>query len=320
MDIITLSNAHLTLRILTRGAALIGVRLNGLQRNLVLAFADPADHLNIPIYAGAIVGPVANRVAAGRVQIDGQSYQMARNEQARTALHAGPEGLHAYEWKRAQQTDSAVHLIAHMPHGAAGLPGEREISATYCLKDSGFSLEITAKTDRATPINIAAHPYWHLDDTPTIAMHKLAVKAARYTPTDRYNIPTGATASASGTPYDFQSSRPVPLTPDIDFNACLADAPHVDPTSAARLIGSDGLCLDLATNAPGLQVYNGAHMPTLPSVREGGKDLWPYAGIALEPQHWPDAPNHPHFPQITLRPGDNYRQRSEYRFSFAHMP
>ena len=38
------------------------------------------------------------------------------------------------------------------------------------------------------------------------------------------------------------------------------------------------------------------------------------AGIALEPQHVPDSPNLPHFPATVLRPGEVYRQISEFRF------
>jgi len=37
--------------------------------------------------------------------------------------------------------------------------------------------------------------------------------------------------------------------------------------------------------------------------------------FALETQHFPDAPNQPNFPSITLNPGEIYSTVSEYRFS-----
>ena len=41
------------------------------------------------------------------------------------------------------------------------------------------------------------------------------------------------------------------------------------------------------------------------------------AGFCLEPQHVPDSPNLPHFPSTVLRPGEVYRQVTEYRFGWA---
>jgi aldose 1-epimerase len=38
------------------------------------------------------------------------------------------------------------------------------------------------------------------------------------------------------------------------------------------------------------------------------------AGLCLEPQNVPDSPNVPHFPSPVLRPGEVYRQVTDYRF------
>jgi aldose 1-epimerase len=40
-----------------------------------------------------------------------------------------------------------------------------------------------------------------------------------------------------------------------------------------------------------------------------------YTGLCLEPQHFPDAPNHPNFPSTVLRPGEEYNQTTIIRFS-----
>ena len=46
----------------------------------------------------------------------------------------------------------------------------------------------------------------------------------------------------------------------------------------------------------------------------GVKDEAVTGGTAGDTQVWPDAPNHPDFPQAVLRPGEVYRQRTEFRF------
>jgi aldose 1-epimerase len=45
-----------------------------------------------------------------------------------------------------------------------------------------------------------------------------------------------------------------------------------------------------------------------------GASYGPFAGIALEPQCWPDAPNRAWAHQVHLAPGDAYRQVSVFRF------
>jgi aldose 1-epimerase len=51
-------------------------------------------------------------------------------------------------------------------------------------------------------------------------------------------------------------------------------------------------------------------VPGLEGARYGA-----YAGLPLEPQRFPDGPNHAHFPPSLLRPGDVSRQVSEFRFA-----
>jgi aldose 1-epimerase len=43
-------------------------------------------------------------------------------------------------------------------------------------------------------------------------------------------------------------------------------------------------------------------------------------GLALEPQRFPDALRHPHFPSVVLRPGAVYRQRSVFALSVDPRP
>jgi galactose mutarotase-like enzyme len=44
------------------------------------------------------------------------------------------------------------------------------------------------------------------------------------------------------------------------------------------------------------------------------------SGFSLETQHYPDSPNQPDFPSTVLRPGEQYRSRTVYRFSVNDRP
>lgn len=312
---LTISSATLSASVLTRGAALTGLRLRGLDRNLVLGFADPDDHARIPVCAGSIVGPVANRITAGQISIAGETYQMPLNEDARTCLHSGPEGLHVLDWEVVHHGANGLQLGITLEHGDQGLPGRRRIEVTYAIKDNTLTLDIIARTDRPTPVNIAHHPYWNLAGADDVSGHRLSIAATHYTPTDPAKLPTGQIAPVKDTVFDFTMSRPVPLSPALDINYCLDRHETEQPRPAAVLVGPDGMQMALTTSAPGLQVYNGASLPARAGVLTDGGDLRPFGGIALEPQFWPDAPHHPNFPKITLHPGTTWRQTTAYTLS-----
>ncbi len=311
--LIHLQNGHLQVTLRQRGAALVGVRLAGHGQNLVLGFADPSDHDRIPVYAGALVGPIANRLEKGQLTIDGTRYQMALNEKGVTTLHSGPDGLHAQDWQVGAQDAAAAALTCALPDGHGGLPGNRQITARYALDQSTLTVAITATTDATTPMNIAAHPYWCLDGKGAVRTHRLHLHTRQYLPTGEDNLPLGAVQDAAGTLFDFTIPRAVPHDPALDVNYCLPPGTTVRPV--ATLTGATGVRLDLSTNAPGLQVYNGAHLPDLPKVQTDQRDLRPFGAIALEPQHWPNAPHTPGSPSILLEPGQTYHQISRYHIT-----
>ena len=86
-----------------------------------------------------------------------------------------------------------------------------------------------------------------------------------------------------------------------------------EPELAARLHDtSSGRVMEVWTTEPALQVYSGQMLPRAPGKH--GARATPFAGLALEPQWFPNAVNEPTFPSVIVEPGDPYRQRSIYRF------
>lgn len=304
-------------RILPRGATLTDLRFAGAPESLILGFRDTQNHQRIPVYAGAIVGPVANRIGAGQITLDGVTHQMPLNENGTTCLHSGNAGLHMLDWSVMAHKPDSILLGCTLAHGDHGLPGQRSITAAYRLAGDTLTVTLTALSDQTTAINLAAHPYWKLDTRDDLSGHRLQIHADQITPTDAHALPIGQTAKVVGTRFDFTQPTAIPLHPALDVNYCLATQMNTAPRPCATLTGASGITLSIATTAPGLQVYNGAFLPTARGVLHGGKDLVPYAGIALEPQFWPNAPHHGDFPPITLAPDTLWQQITTYRLTKA---
>lgn len=297
------------------GATLAGLWIKGTARSLVLGFAGPSGFKAEPIYAGAIVGPVANRIAKGRIAMDRNEWQMPCND-GENALHSGPDGLHAHVWDIRAQSDTQVTLTTDVPDGGIGLPGQRRIEARYVLnEDNTLDLFLSAISDKDTIMNLAHHPYWTLDKHDDVSRHILRVQAETYLPTGPDMIPTGQIAPVAQSDYDFRTFRPVPVDRTLDANLCLAQDKRQSPKPAAVLQGPTGLTLEVETTEPGLQVYNGSGLPTSDTRMHPGQRLAPFAGVALEPQGWPDAPHHAQFPSIALRALQMYRQHTRYKIS-----
>lgn len=295
------------------GARLAAIWLEGCQHSLVLGSETPADYLADDLqYFGAIVGPVANRIAGARVMIEGKSWKMEANEGA-NCLHSGSAGLHRQEWQVLERAADRVTFGIHLPHGAGGLPGARDISATYEIDGQTLALKIDARSDRPTIMNLAHHPYWNLSAEATVSDHCLEVAAATVLPTDDTTCPTGEIADVTGTLYDFTMARRVPVQETLDTNLCLASGRRDVEAFAARLSAPGGPTLEIWTTEPGLQIYNGSGLRAVPDVRMF-QTSGPFSGLALEPQAWPDAPRHKTFPSIMIDADTPYWQRTSYRF------
>jgi aldose 1-epimerase len=75
-----------------------------------------------------------------------------------------------------------------------------------------------------------------------------------------------------------------------------------------------GRVLEVETTEPGLQFYSGNFLDGT-IVGKGGQTYEHRSGFCLETQHFPDSPNQPDFPSTILRPGEQYRSRTIYRFT-----
>lgn len=310
VDCVTLREGALTARVLTLGAIVQDLRLDGVEHPLVLGCPQVADYLGAGRYLGAIVGRVANRIGDGCFRLDGRLYRTDRNFRDRHSLHGGSEGTDRQIWQVAALAPDRVTLCLVLADGHMGFPGTLRITATLALSDNSLTIELSAVTDGPTPCNLTHHGYFDLDGRGDIRDQHVRIDADHYLPVDGDLIPTGRIAPVEGTCFDFRQPRVIGDS-GYDHNFCLSRTPQ-PLRPVARITGRSGLSMEVRTTCTGLQFYDGVQLDGVPGI--GGRIYGPYAGLALEAQHWPDAPNHPGFPDITLRPGDEFLSTTLYRF------
>ena len=306
---VRLRGPRLCATVLTMGATVQDLRLDGVDHPLVLGFPRLAPYLREGLYVGALVGPVANRIAGASFPLDGRQVSIEPNE-AGNLLHGGWGGVHQQIWQIDELGLEHVVLGLTLPEGVTGFPGEVQLRAEISVADDALSFELYASASEATPINLSHHGYFCLDPSGDIRGHQLQIAAEHYLPVDAALIPTGEIAAVAGTAQDFRSLRPI-APGGYDHNFCLASQ-RVAPRHVATLIGERGLRMEVETSEPGLQIYDGRHFDGLAGLDDQTYNA--FAGLALETQGWPDAVNQPAFPETILRPDQTYQTTTRYRF------
>lgn len=269
---------------------------DGSMKNVVWGCADAEACATDKDYRQCIVGRYGNRIAGGRFDLDGYTYQLSQNE-GNNHLHGGKMGFGQREWILQPLSDCSLLMTCLSPDGEEGYPGNLDISVICTLTDKNeLVLQYSAVTDAPTILNPTLHAWFNLhgDGEGLTSTHILKINADWYTPVDEELIPTGEIAPVDSTPFDFREGKPV--TPEFDHNFVLRGAPG-EPALELYEPGT-GILLRIYTDQPGLQLYSGR----------------PDCGVVLETQNFPDAPNHPNFPDAVLGPGENYVQNTIYRF------
>ncbi len=318
----SIKGGGLTLNLLSFGAVVQDLRLEGHAPPLVLGFETLDSYLKHSPYFGATAGRYANRIANGQFTIDGVRYQSDCNFLGKHMLHGGSSGIGKRNWRFVSLTPSEAVLALADPNGAMGFPGNCQIQAHFSLPGEGrLAIRYEATTDQPTLVNLAHHSYFCLDGSGSILDHEIAIDADAYLPVDEEMIPTGEVRPLADTDFDFHAMRPVRHETAqgqvvYDYNFCIAKARGPLRRVAQVRSMASGVSMQVQTTEPGVQFYAGHKLsPPVPGLE--GRVYGAHAGLCLEPQIWPDSPNHPDFPQAVLRPGENYAQETVYAFSIG---
>lgn len=320
----TISCGKLTAKISDYGATLVRLYVPDSQGNVadvVLGFDDPNQYTASGTFFGATVGRNANRLKNAAFTLQGKVYSLTPNN-GNHNLHSGPDYYKDRLWTVEEVTESSIKLSLRSPDKDQGFPGNAVIHVTYSL-DSDGSLQITYDgiCDQDTIFNMTNHSYFNLagHDKPEQAMQQeLTMPARFYNPDDAESIPTGDLCPVDNTPMDFRTAKPIGRDINTDYFAlelqggydhnfevyCNPCAVLQDPTS--------GRTMEVYTDCPGVQFYSGNY-----TDEPNGKDGVSYgfrSGICLETQYYPDATNHPTWPQPITPAGKPYHSVTTYRF------
>ena len=315
-------------RVTNLGATLVSLQVpdrNGDTGEVVLGLPCAEDYVrHAGSYFGATVGRFANRIAGGRFSLDGRDYQLNTNNAPGGIpchLHGGQNGFHRQLWTVEDIKPDAVRFRYRSADGEEGYPGNLTVDVTYEVGPGrGLTWTAEATTDAPTIVNLVHHPYWNLSgsSTATVDQHNLQLFADAYLPVTEGLIPTGEICTVAGTSMDFRQPRAVGGEGSCDYDHCwvLNRQPGEDDlTLAARLSDPvSGRVLEISTNQPGIQFYDGKYLDGSASGNTGAT-YGPHAGLCLEPQNFPDAPNHPNFPNCRLKPGEVYTNSVVYKFA-----
>jgi aldose 1-epimerase len=335
IDVITMTDGAWKAVFTNLGARLIELHVpdeNGDTVDVVLQRSSLSEMATDDNYFGATAGRYANRIRAGRFDLDGTTVQLSVNE-GDNHLHGGTTGFDRHVWQtRIGDEDNTVAFTRTSPDGEEGYPGNLHTEVTYTLAPPALDIAIRATTDAPTVANIVNHSYFNVagHGAGTVLDHLVRINGSFYTPVDDELLATGEIRSVDQTPFDFRTPTPVGdrlhdvsnaaagrTTDDVagyDHNWVLDGTGMrevfevTDPTTGRRLT--------MSTNRPGLQVYVGGYLKGV--TAKAPLDAYPaFAGLTLETQTFPGSPNHAHFPSSRLEPGQTYVNSVHLEFSTA---
>ena len=288
------------------GAKLVSFFVDGID--VVAGPGSDADALASDFFSGTVTGRYAGRITGAKFTLDGEEVRLVPNV-GPDQLHGGPKSFCNSMWD-VTEVPQGLRFTIHSPDGDQGYPGALEASATYRLIDNVLSLDFEATTTKPTVINLTNHAYWNLAGKGSGLDQEVEMPADHYLPLHGPKLPTGEIRDVTGTAFDFRKLRKVGQAYDTCF--CLNGPRGTLRKGLTLRDRGSGRVMEVHTTECAIQFYTADHFgPALP-----GKygPLVQHGSIAIEPQNYPDAPNHANFPSSVLRPSEVYKHRMEWRF------
>lgn len=315
------------------GGSLVAIMVpdrDGNRANVIQGHDNIEDCVNSPEpYLSTLIGRYGNRICRGKFQLHGKEYQLPINN-GPNSLHGGKKGFNAKVWDALQMNDHTLVLKYVSPYGEEGFSGEMKTTVVYTFTDDNeLVIEYMATTNKKTIVNLTSHGFFSLagiaNPTPTIENLECEINADFYIPIDETSIPTGEIRRVEGTPFDFRKPKTVGQDIDADneqikngagYDHCfvLNKKEEGELSFAARIKEPvSGRVMEVYTTEPGVQVYTDNWADGYKG--QNGATFPRRSAICFEAQHFPDSPNRPYFPSVMLRPGEQYTQKTVYRFA-----
>ena len=319
----TIKHGKLSASVTDYGATLVSLMVpdrNGNVADVVLGYDDVNGYANGTCFLGAVVGRNANRTGGAQFALNGKTVSLTPNEGPNN-LHSGPDFWNKRFWKLVTQREDILIFSLHSPDQDQGYPGTANDTVTYQLQvPDTLRVSFNVRCDQDSVFNVTQHSYFNLagQDHPEKAMDQILTLPSRvFTPADADSIPTGQVRLVENTPMDFRAPKPIGRDIDADYDALHLQGGYdhnyeVFTTPCAILQDPEsGRSMSLTTDRPGLQFYAGnfLHEPGKGGVYYGKR-----SGVALEPQFYPDAMNHPQWLRPIIKAGKLYHSDIFYHF------
>ena len=277
-------------------------------------------------YLGATIGRYANRINSGKFIIDGEVYELVKNN-GNNHLHGGKKGLHDVIWDVVNYSKNKIQLEYFSKEMEEGYPGNLTIKLIYELNESNeLKILYSAKTDKKTHVNLTHHSFFNLKGAGigSIEDHYIYINSEKFLPVDSGLIPTGEVREVENTPFDFRKDKQIingigksydqiSIANGYDHNFILENKRSIKILSARVYEKNSGRVLEVYTNEPGIQFYSGNFLDGKTVGKEGISYKFRSA-FCLETQHYPDSPNNSSFPSTLLNPGEEYYSECIYKF------
>lgn len=300
--------------------------IKGVMKDIVLGYDSLEEYANDPYYIGAVIGPVAGRIANAKIKLHEEILNVDANA-GQHQLHGGTHGLHQKVWEaktEKNENSAKVILTCKANHGEDGFPGNREFQVTYILNNKNqLMLYFDAQSDADTVINMTSHSYFNLSDLENddVYNHTMMINSLKTLSLDDELMPNGDFDFVLGKATNF--SRGALLGPAIKNLPNGLDHVYVINKEAgafgitAKAVHKEsGRTLDVVCDQPGVILYTSNYFNS--SVNgKGGMPLKKHGAFCLETQHFPDAPNQPNFPSILIKVGEKYKSRTQLTFGLT---
>ena len=287
-----IDSGTLQVSIMALGATVTGISLEG--RQLLLQYGTAREYLEGSAYIGALVGRYANRIGGAAFDLNGIHYTLTKNE-GENQLHGGPNAFDRRRWKAEILGENSVRFTLFSPDGDNGFPGNLRAAVTYSVSGGTLRLDFEGESDADTLFAPTTHMYFNLDGADSILDTVFQMNCAGWLETGEGLIPTGRICPAEGR-FDFSSPRPL----GGDFDHCFVLRGEDACTARAG-----DVTMSVRTDYPAIQLYTGGGL---------GAPFGKNRGFAVEPEFYPDSPNHPEFPSPVLRAGEHFHKYVEYSF------
>lgn len=290
-DRYVLSNDVLEVSVITLGATVTSIRYRG--REMTLGYPDAQGYIDGDAYIGAIVGRVANRIGSSRFALSGKEYLVTANE-GKNQLHGGPNAFDKRRWQ-AQVSGDSLRFYLISEDGENAYPGKLTAWVTYTIDGSTLRIDFEGESDADTVFAPTTHMYFKLDDFDSVLDTELMINSSAYLEIDDELIPTGRLLPTEGD-FDFKQLRKI----GVELDHCF-----VIDGELACMTRAGGVTLRVKTNFPAVQIYTSGAL---------GEPFGRHKGIAIEPEFYPDSPNHPNFPSILLKKDEKFHKFAEFIF------